>query len=447
MLKIIKLNSNKTNKNIKNDYLNKLPKDYPPSTREWKNSIYVFNKKTLSLIPEASKLAMRFIRSFFNLHNFKLERKIRREKLLKRFRRLSSNRIYVSDGEFKHTNNKVLITLYIYNKQNFNYITKIRNKYTFKLKKRRMKFILRFRLKRIKRNLRRKMNIYKIYIYRKYKLLNNEHLSKLNLIKFNKKRYIFIKNLNLNSLEMKEKHLLTNILKYKYYINKFFSRYKIRSLRRLKRYFRHKRLLHINRSKFKYSYLKHLMNIVKKIYNKNVEFNIINLKYFYSNSDIFSQTIIFKVRRNRRRLLRIMNRAKRKIKTRRWYWVEKHSNQSPKLSYKLYEDPMNEILFNNFYNYLKKKNSLKETILNLIKYKKVTGIRLEAKGRLTRRYTASRSKHKVRYEGNLRNTDSYYHKRPSVILRGNTRSNLQFTKLKSKTRIGSFGIKGWVSGT
>jgi hypothetical protein len=33
-----------------------------------------------------------------------------------------------------------------------------------------------------------------------------------------------------------------------------------------------------------------------------------------------------------------------------------------------------------------------------------------------------------------------------VMLRGNLRSNLQYSKLKSKTRIGSFGIKGWVSG-
>jgi hypothetical protein len=27
------------------------------------------------------------------------------------------------------------------------------------------------------------------------------------------------------------------------------------------------------------------------------------------------------------------------------------------------------------------------------------------------------------------------------------RPNIQFTKLNSKTRIGSFGVKGWVSGT
>ena len=35
---------------------------------------------------------------------------------------------------------------------------------------------------------------------------------------------------------------------------------------------------------------------------------------------------------------------------------------------------------------------------------------------------------------------------PSVLLRGKFKSNLEYTKLNSKTRIGSFGIKGWVSG-
>jgi hypothetical protein len=31
------------------------------------------------------------------------------------------------------------------------------------------------------------------------------------------------------------------------------------------------------------------------------------------------------------------------------------------------------------------------------------------------------------------------------MLRGHVKSNLQYTKLSSKRRIGSFGIKGWIS--
>ena len=88
---------------------------------------------------------------------------------------------------------------------------------------------------------------------------------------------------------------------------------------------------------------------------------------------------------------------------------------------------------------------LTETIVNSIKYKTVSGLRIEAAGRLTRRNTAARSVFKLRYKGNIRNMDSSYKGLSSVLLRGYAKSNVQYTKLKSKLRIGSYGIKGWVS--
>jgi hypothetical protein len=85
-------------------------------------------------------------------------------------------------------------------------------------------------------------------------------------------------------------------------------------------------------------------------------------------------------------------------------------------------------------------------MLESVKYKDMSGFRIQAKGRLTRRYTASRSITKIRCSGNLLNIDSSYNKLSTILLKGNLKSNIQFTKLKSKSRIGSFGIKGWVSG-
>ena len=79
-------------------------KDFPISTREWDNSIYGFNKISLILIPQATVSAMYVIRSYLNLYNTNLERSMRKTRLLRRFRRLSSNKTYVSDGQFKHTN-------------------------------------------------------------------------------------------------------------------------------------------------------------------------------------------------------------------------------------------------------------------------------------------------------------------------------------------------------
>lgn len=91
--------------------------------------------------------------------------------------------------------------------------------------------------------------------------------------------------------------------------------------------------------------------------------------------------------------------------------------------------------------------TLKKHVLEEIKYKRLAGVRLEAAGRLTRRYTASRSISILRYKGNLINVDSSYKGLSTVILKGNLKSNLQYSKLSSKTRIGSFGIKGSVSGS
>jgi hypothetical protein len=78
------------------------------------------------LIPQVTELATKLIKSYFNLYNLKLERKIRSSRLLGRLRKLSSNKIYVSNGEFKHTNNKVIITLYLFNRQRFNFDKKIK---------------------------------------------------------------------------------------------------------------------------------------------------------------------------------------------------------------------------------------------------------------------------------------------------------------------------------
>lgn len=76
-----------------------------------------------------------------------------------------------------------------------------------------------------------------------------------------------------------------------------------------------------------------------------------------------------------------------------------------------------------------------------IKNVDVTGIRIEAAGRLTKRNTAAKSVFKLRYTGNIKDMDSSYKGLSSVTLRGFAKSNLQHTKSESYIRIGSYGIK------
>ena len=396
MLNLFKLYNNSKNKTEKKIFNSqeKHNKHHPSGVREWNNSIYVFNKNTIDLIPQATELATKLIKSYFNLYNLKLERKIRSSKLLRRLRKLSSSKIYVSNGEFKHTNNKVVITLYLFNRQKFNLDKKIRKSF------------------------------YKAWsnqdvLYKRWQLLEAKALQSIK--KWNKKNFVlidimesYIKNKQILDYKGLSKYI---ILFYKKLLKKSLDKYLLHKY--------YQQLIFINKSKFNYNYLQYLKKYLEKIYNKNVEFNLVNLRRFYLNSDILSESIILKIRKNRRKLLKFLNTLKRKVKIR----------NKKNIYYKPILNKLNNV----------DKKYLEGVILRDIKYKHVTGFRLETSGRLTRRYTASRSVSKLRYKGNLLNIDSSYRGLSSVLLKGNLKSNLQYTKLNSKTRIGSFGIKGWIS--
>jgi len=394
MLNLFKLYYNKKTEKKIFDSQEKHNKHHPTSVREWNNSIYAFNKNAINLIPQAAELVNKLIKSYFNLYNLKLERKIRSSRLLRRLRKLSSNKIYVSNGEFKHTNNKVVITLYLFNRQKFNLDKKIRKGF--------------YKAWSNQDILNKRLLLLKAKAIQSIKKWNKKKLVLIDIMEsYTKNKQI----LDYNGLS---KYI---ILFYKKLLKKSLDKYLLHKY--------YQQLVFINKSKFNYNYLQYLKKYLEKIYNKNVEFNLVNLRRFYLNSDILSESITIKIRKNRRKLLKFLNTLKRKVKVRNKKNI-------------FYQPVLNKL------NNVDKKH-LEEVVLRNIKYKHVTGFRLETSGRLTRRYTASRSVSKLRYKGNLLNIDSSYRGLSSVLLKGNLKSNLQHTKLKSKTRIGSFGIKSWIS--
>lgn len=420
LLSIIKKTNVKKNYNFDNtDSLI----HFPSSTRYWDSSIFMYNNNCLSLIPHISKLAIKFIRNYFYLYNKKIEGKIRRKKLYNRRRKLSINRIFISKGEFKHTNNKVIITLYIYNKQKNNYLLKLKKRYINKF----FLNILSFKKNNIINPLSSKKNILsnKLILLKKLKKISdNGTLALINANFFKPKVARILKDLY-------QKKKINKFKVVSKYVNKFYKKYIKKSLRRLLIYTYYRRLIYINKSRFNYIYLQYIKNKLQVLFNKNIEFNFVNLKYFYLNSNILSESILLKVRKNRTRLLKFLSNLQRKviIKKKRVILgelIRKENLNTKKWFYS------NSLLYKN--------------IIKNLKYKNIAGFRLEANGRLSRRYKASRSLHKVKYKGNLLNIDSSYKGLTSVLLRNNLNSNLQYTKLNSKTRIGSFGLKGWVSG-
>ncbi len=465
MLNIVKLKQNNKKYNIieNKGYFFIQNRHYPPANKEWYNSIYAFNKNTLKLLPVTDKFVIKLIRSYFNMFSSKLQTKTRIGRLSRWLRLRSTNKIFISKPEVKHTSDKVIITLYIYNRQLWYYIRKIKKIKTFAFLK-----ILEIKKHLIKGNCfnKKEKNFFekkKTYFKQKIQLLKTKAL-KLTLNIKNKNNLLF-KNLKWTIDKLNSTEINFYILFIRKYLKKEIF------------YLRFMQILHFNKSKLKNTYILPLKSLIEKIYNKKVEFNLVSLKNYHLNSDIFTQILAIKLKKRKNKLIRVLHICLSKIqvpfKKRLEYYIKdtrKITQQnliiSDLINKKIlkHDDLLDKILKNLdglnkntklvilkksnrkiFKNKILIKQKLENFVLNSIKHKTVTGIRIEASGRLTRRLIASRATFKIRYKGTIKNINSSYRGLSSVLLRGNLKSNTQLSKISNQTPIGAFGLKGWIS--
>jgi hypothetical protein len=366
-------NSNKTNI-PKNKDLNKslLKKNnsvhYPSSVKEWYNSIYNFYKNNSILSYNIDIYTLLY--TYFNYIKAKPHNKSQIY-----YEKYYTSRIYINNPEIKQFNNKVNITVYIYNR-----------------------------------------NI--MYLYNNL-IVYNRLLYKLN---------IFIKEYSkYNSFNSIYKHVI-----YKYEFIKL-------SIILYKNKFSIKNLLFIN-------------NILSNLYSKRVELNIINLKYLYLDSNILAISVAKKLKYKRIYVLGIirlaLNLSKRSyINDYYNYFVDKEDtdniliNEKPEFFYN-----KNNTLLN--VNIIDKPCDYKSRVIfYYLNNKIISGIKLQSAGRLTKRLTASRSMIKSDQIGSLKNNKSSLKGLSTLMLKGYVKSNLQYTNINSYKRIGSYGIKSWVSNT
>lgn len=219
---------------------------------------------------------------------------------------------------------------------------------------------------------------------------------------------------------------------------------------------RYKLKLTLNESKFEEKLLYLLSTYISKYYNKKVIFNIVNLKSFILNSDLFTQILTLKVQDQEANVVKMMkiilNRAElpnvnrvieksKPIKGINFNLLEnkyKNLNLSnilskdfddvvryPKGSTNLSPNPpfpyegaqarhmtldflLKDAYENNVYDHsaiqedsvemgaLKDNEIINDIIFNSIKYKNMGGVRLEIRGRLTKRYRADRAVYKFK---------------------------------------------------
>lgn len=294
-----------------------------------------------------------------------------------------------------------------------------------------------------------------------------DYLNKMNFILWN----TLIKTLNSSKVKNYNIKLL-------FLFKFFYSNYHFKLLTKILKnnmlrnvnYFR----LMIN--KYKYgNFLYFLKSVIYNLYNKRVNINIVNLKYPQLNSDIITNIMTRKLKRKKGTYSKVLGKSliltKLPIKTFNRENIPIINNLKDLDSYKSIKLNVNVYnLVNNFikkiypsdiikketisieYDKLKYTNTTGKisNILNNIKYKWITGIRLETAGRLTRRFTAARSIYKFKYKGNLKNLDFYTRNginKPisTLLLRNYVKANSQYTTDKSKKRIGAFNIKTWIS--
>lgn len=89
----------------------------------------------------------------------------------------------------------------------------------------------------------------------------------------------------------------------------FYKNYAAKSLREeiLSIYIR--QLIHFNKSKFDQRFILPLVDLVQKIYNKNIQFNIVDLKYIYLNSYIFSETLMTKLKNRKNNIIKVLDKS------------------------------------------------------------------------------------------------------------------------------------------
>lgn len=545
---------------------------FAPANKEWKNSVYSYNKGSLFNIAAKDKKVSDTIKMYFNLV-LKPVNITKSKRMRDWLRRSSTRQFFVSKPEIKQNNDKAIITVYTHDREKVLYLRKLFilnkwlnsnilgleairkerpmsdryliGKYTINSllkarifnKYRRLTYrISRSAVKRsfskyslkptffkltAKSLLRKKQFIKNIIFYhflkwalllfmiyvqvmldhvtivRRDKYNTIEDVVNLTLTKIKKgkkknqntviaKKTITIKgSFNINTLKSLNiillQYLMLNINKglsvkqgnkiyglFNYFKKKYFQAIARKHLKKEILIIKYLTKLYINKFKF-YSYLPGLKSLLSNIYSKKIQLNIVNLKYLHLSSDLFSEAISIKLRKRTTGLLRVLRKSFKLVKTFKpnnmFLLAEKNKNYNIKDvntffgKYDVINGNVLNFVFkkmfgntsNKYKNTVKGLNTNLKDLLISLKYKWITGIRVEAKGRLTKRYAAARALFKYKFRGTLKNLDHLRNienklQSPGVsILRGEARPNTQYSFMPSKRRIGAFGIKSWIS--
>lgn len=403
-------------------------KKFNPSINEWNNSIYSFKKSNLNVFSN-TKLLNSLLNNYFNLNNFDIH-------FLKR--------IFVGISDIKFNLNKVIINIYIFNKEKSYYLKRI---YNLNRLMKKTNYYKKFFGKYLKFNFNKSKNEIVDNTSNNIILYNHSIKKILNNFDKNKNVFTFFLNNKINTVSKiilftNNKLTIYSIIHKLLYINDCKYLYKglkhnlHKNLYTAFLYKKYISKLYINNIKFNLITIKSLINIINNIYNKKVILRINNMKYLYMDNSLFIDTISRKLKNRKRKVLSVLRRA---------IFLSK----IPIINSLLLIKRKKHFIFNNKFKY---NNIISNTtkylninIFNNMKNTHIIGILLEGKGRLTRRLIASRSIHKSTHKGTFKNIYSSMQGYSSILSNGYQNSNVNYINVNNYNRIGSYGIKSFSS--
>jgi hypothetical protein len=501
-------------------------------------SLSALLKSYSNMIP--GRFSTKRIKLFLKLRKLKgkkkrlLFRKIKTKRIIKH-KRLTPRQVFVGKGSLKHTSNKVTITLYTYSLLKIFLLRKIKRLIHFLYFPQTTlvlfitKDLLDPQKKRRQISYNRPLSLQEfLYSPAYHKILNDRQINNdrkpkhrityhdadlipsywitfyeaylsftiSNVKKVTRRLRIIIQYSNFLSKLVQDKIIFdkeklviftpkATKFKYSQYSKRFFfSIYKARKLY-LARLLRFSWALYINSLKFKHPMLvSKIKTLVRNLYGKKVEFNVVELKKMHLSSDIFTQAVALKLKNRNNKLFRVLKSSLSKVNLpnvsrlsekyskfiKEDYLANKIRNTSLSAMFEnntlnqTFDNKTKDSLNNLLLGFFPSADILEETIKNRslqstevklpisindyvlknLKHLKLGGVRVEAKGRLTRRFKAQRSVFKMKYKGGLKNVDSSFKGLSAVMLRGIVKSNVQYSVISSKNRVGAYGIKGWV---
>lgn len=427
---------NKHGQKVNNDYVQKF-KHFPPLIKEWKNGIYAYNKNTVKYVPSLEKNMFNLLKSHFSLNSLVLNKRTISKQLHMRSKRLTTNKLIASVPDLKHTSDSVNIVVYVYNRHKLFWANKLKEINSLDL------------------------------LYEK-----KEFEDSMSVIKGNNLKLKLKINGRIGAIlkKVSNEHFTagtegTSIHLGKTYIDNFISK----CMRKEIAAFRYKQSISFEESKYEKQHLLPLIDLFERIYTKKVVINIVNLKYFFNSSSVFSEALITKLK-NKNTPIDVLSESldiftippinrinvyndmynRKSLTQYTFYRKVKNIKSCNTVTSSNYKDMLEESLFNLSHFNMSTSKEISSTpnlyeIVESLKNKFTCGIRIEVAGRLTKRNKAARSIHKLRYKGNIKNIDSSIKNLSTVLLRGHAKSGLLYSQYKSKLRIGAFGLKSWIN--